>query len=43
MPKVFTKTYNDTMREHVQEYIDAGKPWPASARTMAKWLFETDR
>jgi len=37
------KTYSDTMREHVQDYIDAGKPWPATARTIALWLYETGR
>lgn len=43
MPRVFKKTYSDEMRDLVQEYIDAGKPWPATARTIAKWLFETGK
>lgn len=37
------ETYRDRMRKHVQAYKDEGKPWPATARTIAVWLIETGR
>lgn len=36
-------SYGDQMRALVREYIDANKPWPATARTIAKWLYETGK
>lgn len=40
MLKRKTKTYGDRMREIAKKYIEAGEPWPASARQIGRWAID---
>lgn len=33
-----TRNYSDHMQRLVSEYRDAGEPWPATARDIARWM-----
>jgi hypothetical protein len=37
------RTYKERLRAIVQEYIDASKPWPATARSIARWAYENGK
>ena len=37
------RTYPEMMRGLVEEYRAAGEPWPATGRSMARWMIRTGR
>jgi hypothetical protein len=36
-----TRTHTQMMQEIVDKYIEAGQPWPATARQMAEWAIQS--
>ncbi len=43
MGKSVVKTYGSSLREIVVAYQEAGEPWPATARQIAAWAYNTGR
>ena len=43
MSRTLTKSYGDQLREIVEEYRATGESWPASARDIAVWAYNTGR
>ena len=43
MERSVAKTYGSQLREIVGAYREAGEPWPATARQIAAWAYNTGR
>jgi len=43
MRSSLVKTYGSRLRDIVNDYREAGEPWPATVRQIAVWAYNTDR
>ena len=43
MGSSLAKTYGSRLREIVDDYREAAEPWPATARQIAAWAYNTGR